>query len=363
VRGLILRLSEIDSAAEAAMRVVAYFDALVQGGAGLDAVLRSTASLIGTRTGFVDAVTGEEVTSDGEPAPTQPSLSSDVQVAGTAVGRVWLEAGAPGGELDELVLERMALTIAGLWPSYGRWLPSDALTLLRADATPDARDAARRRLNLGAGDRCAVVAVVGGTGRSAHVSEAVRAGVGSGRIEAVADDGTEVVALIRGDLDVADMAVQLGRRGYAAGSCAADSPGELPRARREASATARLADAAPGLLGRFVRAEDLGSLVRLADVPTTARADDGDVRALLALAGAGRAEDLDLLEAFLATGTLRAAGERVHRHHSSVASRLDRLQKELDLVLDEPRGRTRAFAALVLARLAQRETEDRHPSS
>lgn len=365
MRGLILRLSQIDSSAEAAMRVVAYFDALVQGGATLEAVLRSTASLTGTSAGFVDAVTGEVLLGGSPAEPDAPTLGSDVQVAGTVVGRVWIVRGFPEGDLDELVVERLALSVSGLWPTYGRWLPSDAWTLLRTDATSEAREGARHRLRMGPTDRCVAVAVTGGDARQAQVSDALRAAIAPGsRVEALVADGPDLLALVRGEVDVACVGERLGPLGTSTGSATATTPAMLPRARHQAQAAARLARAAPGLLGAAVSAEDLGALTRLVDVPVHTLEDDADVRALLAIVDAGRDEDLDLLEAFLAAGTLRGAGGRMHRHHSSVAARLERLQRDVGFDLDAPLGRPRAVAALLLARLAQAEAaEHRHASS
>ena len=54
VRDLAVRLAALDPEAGAALRVVAYFDELAAGRAGLHAVVRGAAALTGTTAGFRD---------------------------------------------------------------------------------------------------------------------------------------------------------------------------------------------------------------------------------------------------------------------------------------------------------------------
>jgi len=66
---------------------------------------------------------------------------------------------------------------------------------------------------------------------------------------------------------------------------------------------------------------------------------------------AGSPEDLETLEAYCATGSLRRAADLLHLHHSSVARRLEQIGKTLGVELTEPAGGTRARLALTAWRL------------
>ncbi len=66
---------------------------------------------------------------------------------------------------------------------------------------------------------------------------------------------------------------------------------------------------------------------------------------------AGRPEDLDTLDAYCATGSLRRAADLLHLHHSSVARRLEQIGKTLGIDLTEPTGLLRASLALTAWRL------------
>jgi DNA-binding PucR family transcriptional regulator len=84
-------------------------------------------------------------------------------------------------------------------------------------------------------------------------------------------------------------------------------------------------------------------------VPRDAARDNPDVAAVARIAA--NPEDLETLEAYCATGSLRRAAELLHLHHSSVARRLDQLGKALGIDLTEPTGLTRARLALTAWRL------------
>ena len=95
--------------------------------------------------------------------------------------------------------------------------------------------------------------------------------------------------------------------------------------------------------------DDLGALALLAEVPQDAARDNADVSAIAQMATVP--EDLETLDAYCATGSLRRAADLVHRHHTSVARRLDHIGKTLGIELTEPTGLTRARLALTSWRL------------
>ncbi|MGK5732952.1 helix-turn-helix domain-containing protein [Streptomyces sp. URMC 124] len=63
----------------------------------------------------------------------------------------------------------------------------------------------------------------------------------------------------------------------------------------------------------------------LAEVPRNAVRDNPDVAAIARIAR--NPEDLETVDAYCTTGSLRRAAELLHLHHSSVARRLDQIAK------------------------------------
>jgi len=66
---------------------------------------------------------------------------------------------------------------------------------------------------------------------------------------------------------------------------------------------------------------------------------------------AGNPEDLDKLDVYCATGSVRRAADLLHLHHSSVARRVEQLGTTLGIELTEPTGQMRARLALTAWRL------------
>ncbi|MDQ2635655.1 MAG: helix-turn-helix domain-containing protein, partial [Actinomycetota bacterium] len=98
-----------------------------------------------------------------------------------------------------------------------------------------------------------------------------------------------------------------------------------------------------------VRYDALGAVALLAQVPAPVARENPDVAAVARLASAP--DDLDTLDAYCETGSLRRAADVLHLHHSSVARRLDQLGKALGFNLTEPGGLLRATVALMAWRL------------
>jgi DNA-binding PucR family transcriptional regulator len=130
--------------------------------------------------------------------------------------------------------------------------------------------------------------------------------------------------------------------GVRAGIGAAESP---ERSWREARTALRFTTA----LQPVVHHDGLGALALLAQVPPDAALDNPDVTAIARLSG--NPEDLDTLDAYCATGSLRRAAEVLHLHHSSVARRVEQLGKALGIDLNEPTSLIRARLALTAWRL------------
>ena len=106
-------LSALDQSAESAVRVIAYFDALVDGHAGLDAFIRGAAVLAGCSAGLHDPGRGSRIRMDAQgrrldfghadPADGWPAVWMDSQLA-----RVWLERDTAPAPTDSMILERLA---------------------------------------------------------------------------------------------------------------------------------------------------------------------------------------------------------------------------------------------------------------
>ncbi|WP_235748622.1 helix-turn-helix domain-containing protein [Nocardia coffeae] len=77
--------------------------------------------------------------------------------------------------------------------------------------------------------------------------------------------------------------------------------------------------------------------------------DNADIAAIDRIAS--RHEDLDALDAYCTTGSLRRAADLLHLHHSSVARRLENLGRTLVFDLTAPAGLMRAGLAPTLWRL------------
>ncbi len=374
MKGLLLRLSAVDADAEAAVRVIAYFDALVENRATPADLVRAAAALAECPAGL-DAA-GEEplrFRPDGSAAEAPVTASGSAEL-GPGAGHVWLAREGGPGPLDDLVLERMAisarLVVRPRTPAPH--LADPALVELVLSEREAAEDRARalRLLGIQPGRPVRVVAVTAdGTdpgaaavalvarGRPGHaVPMAVIGGVaalllqprdGVGAVPADLRAAVDERVRERRDdgLAPAHPLVRVGVGGAVPG----------PEARTswtQAQLAVRFA-VAGGRWDAVVDHASLGSLALLAELPPERLRAQPDVAALdlLAATPAG-ALDLAALEAFCCTGTLRQAAALLHLHHSSVAARLAHVEDALGWRLADPGGRFRARFALLARRLA-----------
>lgn len=113
MKDLVVRLTALDPDAGAAVRVIAYFDQLVDARAGLATIVRGAAVLAGCPARLADRERGVDLrvgpdgrrgAPDGAPDPSW--LSTPVTTGGSAV--LWLERPGPGGPVEAMVLERAA---------------------------------------------------------------------------------------------------------------------------------------------------------------------------------------------------------------------------------------------------------------
>jgi sugar diacid utilization regulator len=142
------------------------------------------------------------------------------------------------------------------------------------------------------------------------------------------------------------LATSLDTAGFPEGARAGIGAAERPdRSWREARTALRFTTARQPV----VHYGDLGLVALLAQVPQDAARDSADVVAIARIAG--HPEDLDVLDVYCVTGSVRRAADLLHLHHSSVARRLEQLGQSLGLELTEPTGLIRARLALTAWRL------------
>ncbi|WP_284747152.1 helix-turn-helix domain-containing protein [Amycolatopsis sp. RTGN1] len=332
MKGLLLRLSGLDADAENAVRVIGFFDRLITGRAGLDALVRSTAELAGCRVG---------VHAPGQGLSLRAEPGEDVMTPGTAPARaavrrleggveVWVARGGAPLPLDDMLLERFAIATAILLEQSGVPRPElgdPALVelVLSEHAGTAERSRALHLLGIAPAARLRVLAgtgVDGLAGRSAQL----------GGVRAIFVD--TVPALPDG-----------GRAGIGPELPAIDAARSWSAARTALRFTA---GAEP-----VVWWERLGSLTALAgrlDGPDLAELPD--IRALDRLASEAHGDDtLAALDALCATGSARKAAAVLHRHHSTMPARLARAEAVLGFEVDSPAGRFRLHLALMLRRL------------
>ncbi len=350
---LVGRLTALDPEASESLKVIAYFDALVEGHAGLEVLLRGAAVLSGCGAGFrhtqpalamaVDA-SGRRLPAPaaGEPGPAAPTHPLP------GGGVVWLDRAGPAHANDAMVLERLAIGLAiSIDRRAERMRDTDALergaleTLLDADEPSDARTAAARRLRLDTVPLAQIAA-----SPASEASPAPR--------EVVL---TTSVGRVRARLVVAGTEPRVdGEPPTRTGIGVATPPTDLATSWRTALLALRMTAPREPL----VRAEELGVVLLAAEAVA---ADPGrpahpDVAALDRIAEATArgtesrgADALDLLDALARAESVRAAAALAGVHHSTMQARAADFCGVLGFDPRTPAGRVRLSDALRLHRL------------
>jgi hypothetical protein len=335
------RLSRLDSEAGGALRVVMFYDTLMRRRVDLPALARASAGLAECVAGIRLHGTGRVIRMgpDGRqapvPAPTA-STTTPITLDEEEIGTVWLERPGRPVPLDDLVLDRLAIAAAAVVEKYGpasTTMADPALVELVISAGGDeaARARALRLLGFGADLPIRVVAV-----RSPYPLDQVGVLVCPAH-PVKAAPLADVSVILATTVDAARFPA-----GVHAGVGAAESP---DRSWREARTALRFTTARQPV----VHYADLGALTLLAQVPENAARDNADVAAIARLAG--NPDDLETLDAYCATASLRRAADLLHLHHSSVARRLEQLGRAMDIELTEPTGLLRARLAITAWRL------------
>ncbi|TCC37674.1 PucR family transcriptional regulator [Kribbella speibonae] len=330
MKGLLLRLSGLDTDAESAVRVIGFFDALVTGKADLNTLLRSTAALAECPVGIDAAGRGLVLRADPSGAIDVAGRPPGAQTRAAGDACFWVQRPAGGLALDEMVLERFALA-------------GSILLDRTVDALPAVGDPALIELvvsaSAGIAERSRALHLLG-LAPSAPLQVAVTTHRPDGPSAQVGD---QVVVLLPagGMLEPAS-----GARTGVGPAVPAIHAADSWRAARTALRLASPEDP-------IVHADDLGGLLILAE---RLRAEDieasSDVLALDRIAAEPGGDDLlAILRAYCVTDSVRKAAALVYRHHSTVAYRLEHAASVLGFRIDNPNGRFRLSLALVMRAL------------
>ncbi|MFD8088100.1 PucR family transcriptional regulator [Kitasatospora sp. NPDC059722] len=341
MEALAVRMSQLGSDVEAAVRVVMFYDTLMRRRVDLPALARASANLAECPAGIRLTGTGRTIrmTPDGREAPGPPAVttSAPITLDEEEIGTVWLERPTPAGLLDELLLDRLAIAVATAVERYGparTTMADPALVelVIGADTDEAARARALRLLGFAADLPVRAVAV-----RTPHPLDRIGTLLCPDRpVKAaqLADAGVVLATTVDASRLPPDVRAGIGAAGIPA------------RSWREARTALRFTTARQPV----VHHADLGAVALLAHLPEDAVRADPDVAAIARIAACDP-DALDTLDAYCTTGSLRRAAAVLHLHHTSVARRLDQLGKALGLELTEPAGLLRAGLALTAWRL------------
>lgn len=315
MEALATRLSNLDSHVEGAIRVVMFYDTLMRRRVDLPALARASAGLAECVAGIRLHSTGKVVRmspAGTEAAVPQPMSSrSPITLDDEEIGEVWLER-AEAGPLDEVLLDRLAIAAASVVERYGparTTMADPALVelVISADSDEAGRARALRLLGFAADQRVQVAAV-----SSELALDRIAVAVCPAHLVKAAPvtSAGVILATRLGDFP-SDVRAGVGADPHPA------------RAWHEAQIALRFTTARIPV----VRHPDLGALALLAHVPAETLRANGDVAAVATLS----ADDLETLDAYCTTGSLRRAADLLHLHHSSVSRRLDQIGKVLDV--------------------------------
>ena len=349
MQGLVWRLKALDPEASESLKVIAYFDALVDGHASAQVLLSGAAVLSGCTAGY--AVDGKSLRVDASGTRTGPGTSDGSGLDSAqgperwpghdfgAGGRVWIERSGTAFANDEMILERVAIAL-GI--SFDRTSPVAASrraieVLIDAMAPLDRRMDAAAMLRLDRDTAYRVVAVPASAELRATPSTVIYTVVGPVRA---------FVPRLPATPQLGDAQLPAGA-GARSGVGLAMEPGMLHRSWASALLALRLtSERQPRQL-----ADDLGGLLVLAEAADSSAYQTPDLTALTRLV-TQHPKALRLLESLASANSLRAVADEVGLHHSSVQARAADYSTELGFDLRTAPGRVRLSLALTLHKLA-----------
>jgi hypothetical protein len=326
---LVGRLTALDPEASETLKVVAYFDVLVAGGVGLQALLRGAAVLSGAVAGAVDGRRTYRIGPDGDRLPDGGASHDDAEAQHWPTrtinnGHVWLEREGSPHANDEMVVERLALA-ADLVAARGPGRPGSALEIaIDAGRDVEERRVALSRIRLDPARETRIAALPLSRDPRAALSTVVATPYG----------------LVR--------AVVLGRDATVSGPAGIGIAGrgdELPESFRTALLALRLRPGADAV----VDAAELGVVLTAVSALEPVAAQQPDVVALARLDARTRA----VLDELAAAESVRAAATALGLHHSTLQARHETLTTELGYDPRSLDGRARFQLARLLLRLVE----------
>ncbi len=368
MQGLMLKLLNVDAEGERALRVVSYFDQLTLHHPDLESVVRATAILADTTAGvrLPDSGLVYRINADGVSLPAtavfSPSSSVAVPVnenSGTE-GIAWLERDGTGGDLDEFILERMALIAASVIQrtSFNRDIdyasgfsdPALAQLLVNDRASEAERSRAARLMGLDHASPVQVIAWAPGPSTNSDMEASVDAlrELWKRQVHLAQISADLAIAIVVTREGVNWAGDELRGRACSGSIVEAVSAPQSWRQAREGLRFAGIGTAWPRLLD----AGAIGSLrlLSLLDAPTVN--SDKDVERIQSLwESSGGDESIQILDYFLHADSVRSAAREAKFHHSSVQNRLARIENALSINLRTGDGRQRAAHALLLWQL------------
>ncbi|WP_433832370.1 helix-turn-helix domain-containing protein [Actinoplanes sp. CA-015351] len=348
MKDLAVRLAALDADASAAVQVIAYFDGLVEAGAGLQSIVRGAAVLAGCPARLDDPTRRVHirVLADGSSA-----TDSDQQIhnrwplaaAGSATLR--LERDGPPGPVDPMVLERAATAARTILDrTRGRAPAADEIALIEllvdAAAPPDARHRAARHLGLPPDAPAFAMVLHTGDVRIKPLTDTVHSPGPQ------PPDGIANTASAGRSAPAAGPTATPARAGIGPAVPVLELPASYRAARIALRFTAAGTEDDPGEVA--IRYDDLGALAALAAIP-----DPGAVPDVITLDHAAATAPwlLPTLHAVATTISLRAAAARLRLHHSTLQDRVTHAEKLLGWSIRDPHGLLRTQLALTLRRL------------
>ncbi|WP_102193690.1 hypothetical protein [Microbacterium aurantiacum] len=330
MQDLLGRLTALDPDASETLKVVSYFDALVQHSVGVESMLRGAAVLSGTTVGQRDGRQIIRVRADGvRMDPVDPGDAWTLRESGPEAV-VWIERTGEPHTNDAMILERLALALAIIRARRTLGAESAVELAISSYANADERASAVSRLRLPTGAVRVVASPPDPAPLPQHPSAIVATRHGLTRAT-ILDTATEAAHAWD---DLADLRLGVGISGPSV---------ELPASWSSALVAARLSRPSE----RMIHAADLGAALIVAETADSG-APHPDVTALARL----DTRSLDLLDAVVDEQSVRAAATRLGRHHSSVQERLTALVDTLGYDPRTSRGHTRYALARMLLTLA-----------
>lgn len=363
MKELVGKLTALDPAASETLKVITYFDALVDGRVGVETLLRGATTLTGVPVGYRREGTTLRLLADGSRA----ARSDVADGSGTSVGEgdargsypshavgpdaiVWVEREGEPHANDAMVLERLAIAIAIGGTGTAEEVLSRRAVELLLDAPLGGQVDEQQRLAASARLRLDPLLAV------RAVAMPSRTPAPQGRPSAIL---ATPWGIARAAIVPAKASYPLQPDGAGVGHGARVGVGvggtitDLPYSWRTAVIALRLADIAHP----ESRADDLGSFLDLclsADRHTELLPDVATVDAVI-----GASWSVETLQALADGASIRSVAATAGIHHSSVHAKLPELTRRLGYDPLTPMGRARLFAALLLRRLANSRLDGR----